>query len=128
MNILNTALIAMLFAYPTPAVASTSPNLPIVATSTSIQEKITSVFGDAKMVAILKCESKWRQFSTSTIPLMSPTHDVGISQINQVQWQEAKDKGLDIFNSLEDNLTMGKIIYDKEGRNAWTCNRLVKDV
>lgn len=58
-------------------------------------------------------------------PLRSKTADVGIAQINQVHWPEAKALGLDIFNSADDNLKMAQIIYKTEGINAWTCNKMV---
>ena len=94
---------------------SVSPNLPVIAT---IQTKILNTFNDPRMVNVAYCESKWKQLIDGK-PYMSPTSDVGIMQINQIHWKEAKSLGLDIFNSEDDNLKMGKIIYDREGIEAW---------
>lgn len=97
-----------------------------IATTTNPQQ-IMEVFGDKRMVAVLKCESGFKQFNASGSPLMSHTSDVGVAQINKVHWQEAKRLGLDIHNSVEDNLKMAKIIYDKESIKAWVCYKLVID-
>lgn len=101
------------------AVASTTPFIsPVVQT---IEERVTEVYKDPRMVTVLRCESGLKQFDSQRKPLLSKTSDVGISQINQVHWKEAKKLGLDIFNSESDNLKMGKLIYDSEGITAWTC-------
>lgn len=65
------------------------------------------------------------QFDGKGRPLLSRTADVGIGQINQVHWTQAKSLGLDIFNSTEDNLKMAQIVYKSEGEKAWTCSRIV---
>lgn len=83
------------------------------------------LISDPRLYKIFKCESGLRQFDSSGNPLMSPTHDVGISQINQTHWDEAKKLGLDIFNSTEDNIKMAKIILQQQGYSAWTCSRLI---
>ncbi len=72
------------------------------------------------MVEVVKCESNFRQFINGH-PLLSPTSDVGVMQINQVHWLRAKSLGLDIFNSMEDNITMGKIILKESSLKAWSC-------
>lgn len=77
---------------------------------------------DQEMVAIINCESGFRQYTVSGTPLISPTSDVGIMQINQVHWKRAESLGLDIFHSINDNLIMGYIIYSEQGKNAWTCH------
>lgn len=85
------------------------------------EELIKESFKDTpEMIKIVKCESGFRQFKDGK-PLMSKTSDVGVMQINQVHWQEAKNLGLDIFNSVQDNIKMGKIILAKEGLKAWMC-------
>ena len=77
-------------------------------------------------IAILTCESNLQQFDRKGRPLLSDTSDVGIGQINRIHWGEAKELGLDIFNSEEDNLKMAKIIYESEGVHAWTCSKIVE--
>lgn len=98
--------------------------LPVSTTLTSsqieIKNKIEAVFGP-EMVSIIRCESNFRQFKND-IPLLSPTSDVGVMQINRVHWARAKSLGLDIFNSVDDNIIMGKIIYDEQGVGAWVCS------
>lgn len=96
-------------------------------TATSGPEIIKQYLPDA-FVSILTCESNMRQFDFNGQPLMSPTHDVGIAQINKVHWKEAKALGLDIFNSATDNLKMAQIIYKSEGLEAWTCSKLTKTI
>ena len=80
---------------------------------------------DPLLWRILKCESGHRQFDKYGKPLISPTSDVGLMQINQVHWTEAKKLGLDIFNSVDDNITMGKLILKRQGYKAWTCYSLI---
>jgi hypothetical protein len=117
MNFLQGLVFALVIFAPEPAIATSTP---------TIEERIETTFNDKRMVKVLKCESQFQQFKNGK-PLMSPTSDVGISQINQIHWKEAKALKLDIFNSMEDNLKMAKIIYDKEGIKAWTCFSLVYD-
>lgn len=87
-------------------------------------EQIASdIFGDKAdiMLAIAFCESSHRQFSTSTIPLVSSTNDVGFMQINRRWWGESAQRlGLDYENDLKDNMRMAKIILDIQGLKAWT--------
>ena len=91
----------------------------------SIKEKISQIFENRRMIDIGYCESHFRQFDAKGQPLMSNTSDVGVMQINQVHWKRAKSLGLDIFNSVEDNIYMAKIIYEEQGIGAWSCNKKV---
>lgn len=103
-----------------------APKMPQVERILSLQDMVAQEFQDApRMMKVIACESNFRQFDSSGKPLMSHTADVGIFQVNQVHWDEAKSLGLDIFNSAKDNIKMGRIIYDREGIDAWTCNKLV---
>lgn len=71
---------------------------------------------------VVACESHFRQFDKDGNPLISPTNDVGVMQINIPTWAEkAKDLGLDIYHSERDNIIMGRIVYDEQGISAWTC-------
>ena len=93
-----------------------------------IAESIHSGIDAQVMKKIVKCESQFRQFDSKGKPLMSPTSDVGVMQINQVHWKRAKSLDLDIFKSAVDNVAMGKIIYREQGFKAWSCyNKNVSD-
>lgn len=97
----------------------------LISRESTIREKIEATFWDSpKMMDIIGCESGFQQFKDGK-PLRSGTSDIGVMQINQVHWQEAKKLGLDIFNSASDNIRMGRIILEKQGISAWVCNRLV---
>lgn len=97
----------------------------------TIKDKVIAMFPDVpRMIPVVHCESGnksnyARQFDGNGKPLRSNTSDIGVMQINQVHWKEAKNLGLDIFYSEDDNIKMGRIIYDIEGINAWTCNQKV---
>lgn len=85
--------------------------------------KVALLFPDEpRMLAVIQCESKFRQFTADGTPLYSHTNDVGVAQINIPTWgAEAKRLGLDIYNSEDDNLTMARIVLQKQGITAWTC-------
>lgn len=110
-----------------------APTLPSVARMPSIRDKVADTFPDEpKMLPVVGCESDFRQFDSRGKPLMSGTSDVGVMQINKIHWKEAKRLGLDIFYSVDDNIAMGRIIYDTKKKNgdivgltAWTCNKKV---
>jgi hypothetical protein len=87
-------------------------------------KKVEQIMGK-DMLTTINCESGFKQFNSDGTPLMSPTSDVGITQINQVHWSRAKELGLDIFYSTNDNIIMGKIILEEQGHNAWTCHSRV---
>lgn len=71
---------------------------------------------------VVSCESHFRQFRNDGTPLISPTDDVGVMQINRPTWlAKAKALGLDIENSTRDNIIMGRIVYEEQGIGAWTC-------
>ncbi len=78
------------------------------------------------MYPVIACESGFKQFATSTIPLLSRTLDVGIAQINLKSWaKKAEEMGLNIFASTTDNLKMAQYIYSVQGKNAWVCTGIV---
>lgn len=112
---MNSLIIGILLAFPIPVNAQAEEIKPL-----TLQEKVEQTFNDPRMLKVIQCESQWRQFHNEK-PLISPTSDVGLLQINQIHWKRAKELGLDIFNSVDDNLKMAKIIYDEQGITAWTC-------
>ncbi len=73
--------------------------------------------------ALLTCESGWRQFWPDGSPLISSTSDVGLGQINQIHWAEAKAMGLDIFYSAKDNLDFTFHMIDESGIKPWYMSK-----
>lgn len=117
----------------TPIKRTTKPivkSLPLTPTQIAHSNKIEVIFGK-EMVKVIKCESRFLQHNLNGTTLISPTSDAGLMQINQIHWPRAKKLGLDIFNSVNDNIIMGKIIYDERekltgnGAEAWSCWRLI---
>lgn len=93
---------------------------PEAVSSLTVVDKIKATFPEEpRMVDVLWCESHYRQFDEFGEPLISDTSDVGLSQINQIHWNEAKKLGLDIFNDVDDNLKMARLIFDMQGIKAW---------
>ena len=65
------------------------------------------------------CESRYRQ--TATHINSNNSMDVGLWQLNDVHFAEAKRLGLDIKNSAEDNTTFAIILLKKYGTKPWVC-------
>lgn len=104
-----------------PIVPPVAPIVVQVKRVLTIREKVQIAFGSTSpMMAVVQCESGFQQFKGGA-PLQSPTSDIGVMQINQVHWQEAEKLGLDIFNSVDDNIKMGQIVLEKQGLTAWSC-------
>lgn len=78
-----------------------------------------------KMMKIINCESGFKQFKDNGDTLISDTSDAGLMQINHTNWEWAKKLGFDIFNSPEDNVKMGRVIYESQGLDAWTCSKII---
>ena len=94
----------------------------IVKKESNVLSKIIAMFPDEpRMPDVMWCESEHRQFDEFGKPLISETSDVGVGQINQVHWKEAKKLGLDIFYDVDDNLVMSRRIYDSQGIKAWNA-------
>lgn len=79
---------------------------------------------DPEMVRIIECESSFRQFNSRGGVLTNfnknKTFDVGIMQINSIHEPEALEKGFDL-NTPEGNVAMARVIYDRDGKDAWVC-------
>ena len=97
------------------------PNQPPLKFIPTVQELIN----DPRLYKIAGCESGYHQFDKHGKPLMSKTDDVGILQIHDNHWAQAKALGLDIFNSEADNIKMAKIVLAQQGYSAWTCSKLI---
>ena len=89
----------------------------------ALRAAVAAAFGTSSpMLAVVACESHYRQFDAQGDPLISPTDDVGVMQINIPTWAaQAKALGLNIYTSPADNIAMGIIILKAQGFEAWTC-------
>lgn len=89
-----------------------------------VEELVREVFADAPiMVKIFECESGMRQFKNEDQVLISPTRDVGVSQINlKVHAQTARELGFDIYTT-EGNLAYARYLYDMRGTRDWYMSR-----
>lgn len=102
-------------------------DVPVEATSTILRRYFAGKWQIFESLA--GCESTKRQFYPGGGIVTSPvnwdsTFDHGYLQINDKNIPEAKALGLDVFNSLEDNIHMASIIYARQGYWAWvTCAR-----
>ena len=79
------------------------------------------------MLDIAYCESNLRHFNADGTVLMGrKTADVGILQISIKHWdKELKAQGIDYW-TLEGNLRAAKYILDKQGVDAWVCNKYLR--
>lgn len=94
-------------------------------TVSCISERVQKDFSK-RMVAVVKCESNFRQFDSDGTVLLSSTLDVGLFQINlKAHLKQSQKMGLDIINSMEDNYTYAKHLYDEQGETPWVCSRLI---
>lgn len=90
----------------------------------TIEDKIRFYFTEEpeKMIATFTCESRLEQFDINGFPLVSPTDDVGVTQINRKTWHtKAKELNLDYENDIDDNLEMARYVYEVQGAKAWSC-------
>lgn len=78
------------------------------------------------MVSVLKGESGHQHWWNSgpkkgqVVRGIVDPDDTGVCQINMRYWgEESKRLGLDIVNSIEDNMKMCRHIYDTQGITAW---------
>lgn len=76
------------------------------------------------MIAIAECESELQQLRPDGTPLISPTADAGALQVNLTVHQATAERlGLDVVNSLEDNLHYARMLYSERGLSPWACAR-----
>lgn len=118
MSIKSTLFIAaVLFA------ASTTTSFAATATTTpttSVEETVRTYFKDTPvMIEIARCESKFRQFTDSGVPLRSAGM-IGVFQFfESIHAPIAKAKGFDLA-TLDGNLGYAKYLYDTEGTTPWS--------
>lgn len=125
----NTYLLALNDSFDEPLyddIATVTPEVDTFSTTTLIKRLWGDSGGDT-MIKILTCESGLKQWDDRGETLLSPTDDLGISQINQVWWDKAKELGYDL-NITVDNLNMAYYIWKQQGFNAWMCYRKLSTV
>lgn len=116
----------------TPAYASTTPKMAPSCPSKlsneqcAIRSRILAEFSDVDgFDRVIECESHFRQFDASGEVLRSDTDDVGATQINLHYWlDESKKLGYDIY-TLDGNLKMARVVYERQGVEAWTCSKVL---
>lgn len=72
------------------------------------------------MLAIAKCESGLRQFTSEGKVVTSHTADRGVFQINEI-WNETAEKLGYNVDDTQGNILMARHVYDVQGLNAWVC-------
>ena len=90
----------------------------------SPSELVYGVFGEKLtpiLMAIATCESGQKQWDSDRGVITSKTGDEGFFQISPTWKKTALELGIDYENSLEGNIKMAKIVYDKQGLSAWVC-------
>lgn len=69
-----------------------------------------------RAIAVANCESGLNQDA------VGPTQDYGLFQIHLPSHQQrALQLGLDVVNSIEDNIAFARLLYDEQNWNPWVC-------
>jgi hypothetical protein len=92
----------------------------------SVEEKIEQAFGEHAdvMKRIALCESGMKQHWDNGEPIISPTRDGGIFQINfSAHLETTKKMGLDVINSEDDNIAYAKYLFEQSGTQPWYMSR-----
>ena len=92
----------------------------------SVEQKIEIAFGEHAevMKKIAYCESGMRQHKDNGEPLISPTNDSGIFQINNfAHSKKVKELGLDVINSEDDNIAYAKFLFERNGTRDWYMSK-----
>lgn len=92
--------------------------------TTTVKEATQQVFGTSSpMVAVIQCESGYRQYNEDGTVLVSSTSDIGIGQLNAPTWRSvAKGVGIDITQPVG-NLLWTKVLYDSQGLKPWNSSK-----
>ena len=92
----------------------------------SIEERVKEAFkDDPVMVAVARCESKFRQWGEDGEALRGVINnkDRGIFQINEIyHLNPALKIGIDILTT-EGNIEYAKILYEQSGTRPWDWSR-----
>lgn len=102
-------------------VATTTPAVP-----QTVEEYVRQEFPDAPvMVAIARCESRFRQFDSTGVVLKNPTSSArGVFQVmTSIHAAYAKAKlGLDVY-TLEGNVGYARYLYERNGTRDWNASK-----
>lgn len=94
----------------------------VVDPNTGIEAAVRAAFADAPvMIAVAKCESRYRQFSMQGTVLRGGTNKgyIGIFQIGErLHLAPAAKLGMDI-NTVEGNIAYARHMYDAQGSVPW---------
>ncbi len=85
------------------------------------------MFGEQseKALLIVQCESTFNPKAVNYNDGMKGYNAYGLFQIHSRFWQEDHRK---YKTNWKDNVDYAKMIYNKMGWRAWSCNRLVKSI
>ncbi len=121
------------------ALAQATSTIPIQENRTEVPIIETDIWEDYPLLKqICSCESAFahpfnepRKFDELGLPLWgqnpkirgATTTDVGVCQISlKYHEKQTKKMGLDVINSLEDNVKYAKYLYDKNGARDWKAS------
>ena len=93
-------------------------------TNVGIPAQVSAYFpNDPIMVAIARCESRFRQFNSAGTPLDGGSGGmIGIFQISSgVHTARAKSMGMNIY-TIDGNLAYAKYLYQQEGTVPWVSS------
>jgi Putative peptidoglycan binding domain len=91
-------------------------------TNNGLESQVRTYFADApEMIAIAKCESGFRQFNNSGVPLAGgfAGNYIGVFQISRGHASDASAMGMDIYTT-EGNLAYARYLYQKQGTFPWS--------
>lgn len=92
----------------------------------SVEEMVREAFkDDPVMIAIARCESKFRQWGSDGEALRGEinSHDRGIFQINEIyHLNPALKVGIDILTA-QGNIEYAKILYEQSGTQPWDWSK-----
>ncbi len=91
----------------------------------SVEQYVRVYFADAPvMVAIAKCESRFRQFDSKGSVLRGEVvkDDLGVMQVNlHYHGDVAERLGLDLY-TIQGNVAYARYLYEKEGTTPWASS------
>jgi hypothetical protein len=112
---------AVVVASDTPIVAPSTIISATTKTNDGLEQNVRAHFANNPIMSeIARCESRFRQFDDSGMPLDGGAGSmIGIFQINApVHANFAKGMGMDIY-TVDGNLAYAKYLYQHEGTNPW---------
>lgn len=103
------------------------PSEEILDSIVTVEQYVKTYFAKTPVLAqIAKCESQYRQFSSSGNVLRGRKvpADVGVMQINESYHKAISEKlGYNIY-TLDGNLAYAQYLYDKQGTKPWRASEV----